>query len=121
MNALSSSFVDEKIQSISSPPCSLSLESAKETQEVLAIQNVLSFTVLHDPLVIIPTTNTSTSWLQQSLERKKKRMIQLEAPNLDVIVDLVHRGAKIKKSRIHSKLVVNPISKKKLLKLHNHK
>ena len=109
------------IQSISSPPCSLSLESANETQEILAIQKILSCTVLHDTLDIIPTTNTSTSWLQQSLERKKKRMIQLEAPNLDVIVDLVHRGAKIKKSRLHSKLVVNPTSKTYLLKLHNHK
>ena len=70
---------------------------------------------------MIPTTNTSTSLLQQCLERKKKMMIQLEAPNLDVIDDLVHRGAKIKKGRIHSKLVVNPTSETYLLKLHNHK
>ena len=121
MNALPSSFVDEIIQSISSPPRSLSPESAKENQDVLVVQNVFSSTVLQAPSVIIPSTNTSTSWLQKSLERKKKRIIQLEAPNLDVIVDLLHRGAKRKKSRTHSKLVVHPTSETYLLKLHNHK
>ena len=37
-------------------------------------------------------------------------MIQFEAPNLDVIADLMHKGAKIKKSRMDSKLVVNHTS-----------
>ena len=106
MNVVPLSFVDEMIQSISSPPCSLSLESPRETQEVLVVKNALSSTVLKAPSIIIPTTKASTSFLHQSLERKKKMTIQLEAPNLDVIIDLVHRSAKIKKSRIHSKLVV---------------
>ena len=110
MNALPSSFIDEMIQSISSPPCSLSPKSVKETQEVLVVQNILSYTVWQAPLVIILVNNTSTSWLQQSLERKKKRMIQLETPNMDVVADLVYKGAKIKKTKMDSRLAVNPTS-----------
>ena len=121
MNTLPSSFVDKMIQSIASPTCSLSPKSVEATQEVLVVGNVhnldLSSTVLQVPSVISPSTNTSTSWLQQSLDRKKKRMIQLEAPNLDAIADLVHKGVKVKKTRIDSILVVNPTSGKLFIEI----
>ena len=78
MNTLPS-FVDEMIQSIASSAHSLSLESAKATQGVPVVENVhnldLPSIVLHVPSVISPCTSVSTSWLQQRLERKKKRMI----------------------------------------------
>ena len=113
MNTLPS-FLDEMIQSIASSACSLSPESVKATRGVPVVENVLDLDlpsiVLQVPPVISPSTNISTSWLQQSLERKKKRMIQLEAPNLDVVADLMHKGAKIKKTRMDSRLAVNPIS-----------
>ena len=96
------SFVDETIQSITSPTHTLSPESADNLD--------LSSTVLQVPSLINPSTNVSTSWLQQSLERKKKRMIQLEAPNLDVVADLMHKGTKIKKTKIDSRMAVNPTS-----------
>ena len=37
-------------------------------------------------------------------------MIQLEAPNLDAVVDLMHKGTKIKKTKIDSRMAVNPTS-----------
>ena len=37
-------------------------------------------------------------------------MIQLEAPNLDVVVDLMHKGTKVKKTKMDSRLAVNPTS-----------
>ena len=37
-------------------------------------------------------------------------MIQLEAPNLDVMADLMHKGIKVKKTKMDSKLAVNPTS-----------
>lgn len=35
-------------------------------------------------------------------------MIQLEAPNLDVVADLMRRNTKIKKTKMDSRLAVNP-------------
>lgn len=100
------------IQSIASPRRSLSPEIAEATQEVPVVENVhnldLSSTVLQVPSLINSATNTSTSWLQQSLERKKKRMIQLEVPNLDVVADLMHKDVKVKKTKMDSRLAVNP-------------
>ena len=37
-------------------------------------------------------------------------MFQLETPNLDVVANLVHKGTKVKKTRIDSKLAMNPTS-----------
>ena len=83
---------------------------------MLVVENVynldLSSIVLQVPSVINPFASTSTSWLPKSLERKKKRMIQLEAPNLDVIANLVRKGAKAKKTRIDSRLAVESYLKK---------
>ena len=110
MNALPS-FVDEMIQSITSPTHSLSPKSAEASQEIPIVESAhsldLSSTVIQVPSLINPSTNISTSWLQQSLERKKKRMIQLEAPNLDVVADLMHKGTKVKKTKVDSRLAVN--------------
>lgn len=82
------------------------------TQEVSIVEDVdnldLSSTVLQVPSVIDSSTNISTYLLQQILERKTKRVIQLEAPNLGVVANLVHKGMKVKKIRIDSRLVVNP-------------
>lgn len=101
MNTLPS-FVAEMIQSIASPTFSLSPKIAQATQEAPFVENVhnldLSSIVLQVPSLINPATNISTSWLQQSLERKKKRMIQLEVPNLDVIADLIHKDVKGKEN-----------------------
>ena len=37
-------------------------------------------------------------------------MIQLEVPNLDVVADLMHKCTKIKKTKMDSRLAVNPTS-----------
>ena len=37
-------------------------------------------------------------------------MIQLEVPNPDVVADLMHKGTKIKRTKMDSRLTINPIS-----------
>ena len=104
-------FIDEMTQSKGSPTQSLSPRSIEGTQEVSVVENEnnqdFSTKVLQVPLMIGSFITISTSWLNQCLERKKKRMIKQDAQNLDSWIQYIQ--VQNFKNQNRFRLVVNPI------------